>query len=118
MRELSNKKFKRHYRECFLKKVFKIGNHRNKFGRGDYSFKDRHREKLKEPNYITILLNIDKIKAVIDNDTYCFIYEKEAKASFFRTTISRMNENFLKLRKITLSLIPPKVTIEKRKNGS
>jgi len=62
-----------------------------------------------------ILLNIDKIKAVIDKDTYCFIYEKEAKASFFRTTISRMNKNFLKLRKITLSLTPPKVTIEKRK---
>lgn len=71
----------------------------NKFRRGVEDLKDQHRPG--RPITETTPVNIERVRAVIENDPWCSYDEIEAETSLSRGTIHTIIHMHLKMRKLT-----------------
>ncbi|CAF4422873.1 unnamed protein product, partial [Didymodactylos carnosus] len=60
--------------------------------------------------------NIDKVKAVIEEDPYCTYDEIEAETSLSRGTVNRIIHDALQLKKVTSRWVPHELTEKNRQD--
>jgi [histone H3]-lysine36 N-dimethyltransferase SETMAR len=86
----------------------------NKFKRGVEDLKDQLRPG--RPITETIKVNIERVRAVIENDPWCSYDEIEAETSLSRGTIHTIIHDHLKMRKLTSRWVPHELTEKNRQD--
>jgi [histone H3]-lysine36 N-dimethyltransferase SETMAR len=86
----------------------------NKFKGGFNDLKDKHREG--RPITGTTLVNIERVRVVIENDPWCSFDEIEAETSLSRGTIHTIIHEHLKMRKLTSRWVPHQLTNKNRQD--
>jgi len=85
-----------------------------KYKQGSEDINDKPRQG--RPITETTPVNIDKVRAVIENDPWCSYDEIEAETSLSRGTIQTIIHEHLKMRKLTSRWVPHKLTEKNRQD--
>ena len=86
----------------------------NQFKRGVDDLKDKHRKG--RPITETIHANIERVRAVIENDPWCTYDEIEAQTTLSRGTIEAIIHEHLKMKKLVSRWVPHELTEQNRKD--